>query len=155
MGPGFSRMCRVASTSMVGEARWDRPSACLPRPSGRAFLVRPHIRRDESRPLDFGLLVGHASACQPVCEPAFSTLGEFLGLGATTLAVHEAGETLPREIMPVPDARGGEPGLRGQAKACPTKTACSSIAPKWPKATGRDESRPRRQSACATVLPAE
>ena len=50
-----------------------------------------------------------SSACQPAFEPAFSMLVEFLGLGATTLAVHEAGETLPTDFLPMPGTHCGEP----------------------------------------------
>jgi uncharacterized protein (TIGR03435 family) len=38
----------------------------------------------------------------------------------------------------------GEPCSPGQAKACPTKTACFSIAPKWPKSSWRTEVCRRR-----------
>ena len=71
--------------------------------------------------------VGRASACQPAFEPAFSMLGEFLGLGTTTIAVHEAGETLPTEILPMPGTHCGEPCSPGQAKDVAEKVSVRRI----------------------------
>jgi hypothetical protein len=60
--------------------------------------------------------------------PAFSDAqSNFSRLRCTTRDVYEAAKTLPTEILPMLGRRCGETCSPGQAKACPTKTACLAL----------------------------
>ena len=88
-------------------SRKRQVASVVGRASVRRALIGPNFSSGLKPAAGLWLFVGHASACQPAFEPAFSMLGEFLGLGTTTLAVHEAGETLHTQILPMPRTRCG------------------------------------------------